>query len=292
MRLALVVQIIASTFVAEVITIPQQMVSLDDYEIMEGQVSSCGFNTSELLEVKKQSTYECIYNDPELLSHSLRHRSDSTTFDHKRFLSAIRGKTFTIIGDSVGLQMYYGLTGELFCEQSSRVAGNGKTVFFLNEYTGYKIKPYGTHILAETRKYSRYNAAISWCVDQTLDGMTQQAHFQFCIASAMKSDILFIAIGAHFKPLFRKQNTSDYYESLSNMTKLMKTHSLAFRKLLLKVNPKCKVIWREFPHTGNHDELMFLAKSNGTLYNSKNHLKGELWSHVHSQSPWVTPYNR
>lgn len=103
------------------------------YTISPGFYSSCGYNVSTVeAHIKNTSTYECD-KEPHLtenlissgyLQQSNGHQS-AKRFHKDIFLNHLRHKTLVIVGDSVGLQLFNGISNELVCEETYRHNGNG-----------------------------------------------------------------------------------------------------------------------------------------------------------------------
>eukprot|EP01034_Spumella_vulgaris_P024868 gene24868-31257_t len=107
------------------------------------------------------------------------------------------------------------------------------------------------------------------------------------------TDLLIVAIGAWYKPLFihRFQNDIDYNKSYSLSIDEMNSTQHTTREYVLKnINPQAKFIWRLQPHAGNLDEIKYFNES--LLDGTMTHDNGSAWSDTSRLASWVTPYNR
>ena len=259
-----------------------------------GFKSACLFDIERVkANLLKNSTYPCIKGSDFLMYYM--QNQDGKTFDAKHFLSLLRNKRLAVIGDSLALQNFQALEQELLCEETSRRNGNGTVdhvTLLTPEGKPWKSRSYFPHIIAGVRYYGTYDTTISWCVDQRLSSTTSKVFFDFCGKNAIMSDVILIGIGAHYKPLYINHTETDYYGSMYRSSDYLVNCIYPFRELVKKLNPNAIVMWRDYSHVGNHDELMHNATEMGVPMDPKRRNNGALWKHSGEEATWVSFYNK
>lgn len=288
-----VLSILACLTQSSYVSSSKDSISLDEYEFMPNAPLPCEFSLRNLTDnVVAYSTYslpECK-NTKKLLTLGLRHIPTNRTFSSTHFLSLLRNKTLGLIGDSTGLQMFQALMNAVRCLETNPDSANGVATQY-RLATGRKAKTNGNHLLASVRKYDSYGSQIIWCSDSQFTSLIDKPSFEFCGRQAVMSDIVVIAAGAWFKPFFHDPKSTDWYRSLEENMVFFNNTIHTFRSTIQGLNPTARVVWRDFPHVGNHDERVYNHSLNGSYYNPKWHFHGWLWGDSVEEASWVPRVN-
>lgn len=222
---------------------------------------------------------------------------NSTYFNASYFLSLIRNRQFSIIGDSVGMQIFHALNAELYPYQSYNESSdsNGTHVSYRN-YSGtdtpiiWNPPDYN----AAQRYYHDYNATLFFCRDNTIEPWDYVDTAQFCSDKALyRSDVVLIASGAWDKPPLQLLDHMTYDEILTVGLELYETKMrrindyikrglLNERKIRVVQHPPL-VIWRNQLHSGPIDEYNYYYPNHTYSYSD-----GKFWdSHLKEVSSIV-----
>ena len=131
----------------------------------------------------------------------------SVGFDAEFFLNMIRGKTFAILGDSLGRQIFHALDHDLMHFESEAINGNGTqtTITYVCKkklnWCGF-VEPLRNRYYAAIRHYKEFNATVFFCNDPFLQSPRFQrgGNHEFCGRRAIASDFILLATGPWYKP--------------------------------------------------------------------------------------------
>jgi hypothetical protein len=198
-------------------------------------------------------------------------------FNPQFFLSLIKNQRVGIFGDSIGLQLFHSLVNHLSPYQTTN----------LDMYQ--PLRP-GHHNYG-VRTYLEYNTTIYYC---NTPYFALYKHSNHCKDHLLpRTDLLIVAIGAWYKPLFihRFQPEMTWEESYRlSIEELNSTLHTTREYVLRSVNPYAKFIWRLQPHVGNLDEIKYFNESR--LDHTMTHDNGSAWSDTSRLASWVVPYNK
>lgn len=243
------------------------------YEFIEGYIPSDDYHNDVnrfLNFIRVNSTYVC--NDVMMLPLqnnriNLQYTSSSNTHHHHHyphhfntthFLSMIRNKQLSIIGDSVGQQIFHAINAELYPYQSYEKSSdtNGTHSSYRNySNTNIPILFNPPDYNAATKYYPDYNTTIFFCRDNTIQPYDYIDNAEFCSNTALyKSDIVLIASGAWDKPPLNFLDHHTYEEIMkigldTYEAKMMRIHDYILSGLdnERKLNDKIihpLIIWR------------------------------------------------
>lgn len=295
------------------------------YEFQTGCVGSL----EETLErIKSRATYHCDREvAASLLSFTLQSRiSDgsgrSRVFDARAFLSLLRDRALTVLGDSLAQQLFHAIEIDL-----AALENTSRSVHLTGRQFGLRFNP--VSLLASVRHYTAFNATLKYCKDDLLqeyhksplpivlsrsiskgDVSAHKQQYLYCGKRALsgsdpiprqssrseanlgsrdrKRDILVVAVGAWFKPYFQFAHRNlSYSENLSYYKEALRKKVRAMRITIQHRYAGMHVVWRLHPHAGNIDEANRL--SSGTV---ASHHDGLHWSNTSLEAHWVSEYNQ
>ena len=184
-------------------------------------------NSSEYAKiVRERETYSAYYSQHqnELLDFHLISPS-GRWFTAKSFLALLTNRTMSIIGDSLGLQLFNEIEAELHRVVSNNTGknynGNGTIEYYevfkngnpnLSKFPSYN---------AAMRWYEPYNASIFFCKDSTVEATRYTRNSEFCTNKAIRiasGGVLVISSGAWYKP-------ADWGNYSENLEKAIKTYT-------------------------------------------------------------------
>lgn len=202
-------------------------------------------------------------------------------FSKHILLSHLRNKTFTIMGDSLGLQMFYSLDASLMSERSS----------FSHTLKRPKNK---YHLFHGVCTYLGYNATLQYLSAPTYE----EARPFFGSEYFLLTDVLLIVMGAWYKPGFPNSHspTSSFPSNLTEASELYSSIIIELRATIAAAvqqrmqmptaaaaRPPLRVIWQLNTHTGpsDHHHYKLLANSSD----------GQFWDQFSHEAQWVLVYN-
>ena len=254
------------------------------------------------------STYICNDGMRELPNNRINYQyrspnSNNSYFNATYFLSLIRDKQFSIVGDSVGMQIFHAINHELYPYQSFEESSdsNGTHVSYRNySETNIPIMYNPPDYNAAVKYYPKFNATLFFCRDNTLQPLDYIDTAEFCTDKALfKSDIVLIATGAWDKPPLNLLEYHTYDEILTigenfYETKMKQIHQ--YIKNGLENERKLKggqhkpyplIIWRNQEHTGMIDEYNYYTPNHTFSY-----ADGLFWDTHLKEAEWPVRYNK
>ena len=227
---------------------------------------------------------------------------NNSYFNATYFLSLIRDKQFSIIGDSVGMQIFHAINHELYPYQSYEQSSdsNGTHVSYRNySETNIPIMYNPPDYNAAVKYYPDYNATLFFCRDNTIQPWDYKDTAEFCTNRALyKSNIVLIATGAWDKPPLHLLEHYTYDEVLTigeqgYETKMKQIHQYIRngleneRKNKGENIPHPLIIWRNQPHTGMIDEYNYYNPNHTFRYSD-----GNFWDTHLKEAEWPYRYNK
>jgi hypothetical protein len=279
--------------------------------------------------VRRLAIHDChVGNGTELLlglnyHKSERHRksksgpksaSNVRVFHGMSFLNLLRNRTLTIVGDSLGMQLWQGLLVDLdphlTMNHSETYYGNGSHLFY-EYFSGRPQQVDPPAFLAGSRFYGITNTTVKWCRAGVFGiyGMMHEPLAHFCLKDALfdtagkvkrgrewrqqsklhgPTDYLLIAAGAWYKPMSIPKFT--YTKELAMRLRSQYIDDICrLRRLIDMYRPKgTRIIWRLSTHAGPIDEL------NSAGYPRRSfpgHEEMKAWDDPDSNALWVPIYN-
>lgn len=250
--------------------------------------------------VEQRSIYSCNDETEALVKYTLQSPyPNRQVFNAHQFLSLIRNKTFVIVGDSLGMQLFSALETDLNPYATRGFNGNGTHRFFEYYPNGKPMMEEFPRVNAAFRWYDDYNATIFYCKDGLIEPLRYYNTARYCtdmsIRMAARGGILLIVAGAWYKPFFEFKG--NYTESMrvqsTEWARILYTFRRYVAEHLKHATPKgehvdAQVIWRLNSHTGPVDEynLQF-----GTTGHKFDHMDGLFWDKHPVEAQWVSHYN-
>lgn len=203
-------------------------------------------------------------DDPSLAPHEF--------FSKHTFLSHLRNKTVVILGDSLGLQMFYSLDAALISERTS--------------ISIKRLRPKNSYNLNRgVLTYEKYNASLIYRLGNTFE----DAEPILNSSSLASADLLQVAIGAWYKPGFRRPRappnlTAASAEFHSSMRRFRDELSRRQERRAETGGKPLRVIWQLSTRMGPSDDERFKHVSHG-------HGNGSFWDQCPHEAEWVPVYN-
>ena len=212
--------------------------------------------------------------DLQYFYHSGDSSSEAEYFSKHKFLSSLRNIRFVVMGDSLGLQLYYSLLALCHNEVSSF------------KYTLARPKN-KYHINRGVATAKSYNATLEYVLART----TEDAKEFVMSNDFLHVKAILISIGAWYKPGFldrraRYNLTRDsefYQDAMRELRSEISQRQLLSANSTKDITP-LKVIWQLCSHMGPSDDKRFQNLS--TID------KGLFWDTFPYEAEWVPSYNR
>ena len=280
------------------------------YEFVNGYKPSDAYHNDVnrfLNFISTNSTYICNDGMRELPNNRINYQyispnSNNSYFNATYFLSLIRDKQFSIVGDSVGMQIFHAINHELYPYQSLEESSdsNGTHVSYRNySESSIPIMYNPPDYNAAVKYYRQFNATLFFCRDNTLQPWDYTDTAEFCTNRALyKSDIVLIATGAWDKPPLNLLEDHTYDEILTIGEKYYETKMKEIHQYIksgLENEKKHKgehiphplIIWRNQPHTGMIDEYNYYNPNHTFSY-----ADGIFWDQHFKEAEWPYRYNK
>ena len=189
-------------------------------------------------------------------------------FSPHKFLTPLTNKSLTVVGDSLGLQLFYSLDAVLFPLRSSR--------------NHSLTRPKSTYHLARGDHYYRqYNATLTYVLAPTFS----LAH-DVLTHSLTHTDVLLIAVGAWYKPGFLDRRNppnltkaTEFFDSAMRTFRHSLTHTLTHDGTTTQ-----RVIWQLCTHMGPSDDERYKSLAL--------HTNGSFWDTFPHEAEWVSFFNQ
>jgi hypothetical protein len=266
------------------------------------------------------ATFKFQYEDP------FEHTNNSTRrFNVTSFLTTMAGRTLSVIGDSLGLQLFQAIDIDLYPHLNSNISFDGNGTHDGYEiHNGKLVGQYGKHSTAATRRYTAAghpNATLRFC--RYPQFVSSERLFQgdladFCLRKALLNDddfqqhtelmgsretgatslianeeyyythYLVIALGAWYKPSAHPSGIS-YDRKVIDGTAVLLRDLIELRYTLdQKLRRSTRIVWRLNTHMGPIDEISSAG------YNPKSfpqHGNWRAWGDPAVEAKWVAVYN-
>lgn len=203
-------------------------------------------------------------------------------FSKHALLSHLRDKTFAIMGDSLGLQMFYSLDASLLSERSStnHTLARPKNKYQLSRGISF---------------YQQYNASLQFFHIPTILQATS-----FLLSETFQEvDILLIVMGAWYKPGFQNyiprlnltEATEDYNVSITELRAIISNQRTApppptpsgDSDKVTSVQRPLQVLWQLNTHMGPSDDERYKHLAG--------HYNGSFWDEFPIEAEWVPIFN-
>jgi len=197
------------------------------------------------------------------------------------FLRLLSNRSMGVVGDSLGLQLFQALDAELhpLANTSTSMDGNGTHLFYDYNVDGTPNIDRYPSIHAAIRFYDDYNVTLRWCKHSLGLALFNMDIDAFCLTKTLASDVLVLALGAHYKPPETSRTLQEYYHMVQKQADEFQKEMLRTRgiiqdlyqqskkhrggttdgdesQLLHEVSPhRQQVIWRLNSHVGPIDEF-------------------------------------
>lgn len=261
-------------------------------------------STDELQDlITSISTYEDDRYTKRLLENFCYVRSDGSSFNSTSFLSTLRNKRLSIIGDSLAVQLMNAIDVELRSFVSREKSLSRDNIEDDVHHDRQMVNSLKSRCLGACfRFYPDYNVSILFhenfkglVYDEVIVGDPEENECieKFC-NRALAVDIVIVSVGAHYKTGEGHNTVEEYFEAIKRNENELDVNMRNLRKKIEsfhKSNNRFEeplIIWRLNAHSGAID---LYNTEFGRKHNYPNSNENGIWDKEVRDAVWVQKYN-